>query len=173
MRRTITYSGLTNVYSNAGPVRSHGAELELRWSGESVGAFLNGSWTRPRAGSAPEFVTPDGGRFLGQPALKLALGAFWRYGRFTIAPSAIRLSARPAQTAASAQSGVLDTADEPAIWTADLNLTASQLPGDFDLSLSAHNLGAAGYRLVQPYAGEHAPLPSLDREILLNVVKRW
>lgn len=167
----IVYQGNTNTYVNFGKVESQGAEAELRADYLHYGGFANLSVVVPGRGTSPGFVTRSKKQFLSTPPAKVDLGAYYRIGRWEIAPSATYLARRAGQSGASAvdPNGLLETREYPALVLANLNLIARGVLKDIDVHLGVHNVFDTRYLLIQPYYGAHAPMPAQDREIRLGV----
>ncbi len=172
--------------TNFGAVRTAGGELTLEWREGTYGGFFNLSKNRPQHDSDPFFLSGDNGAFLGVSSLKANLGAYFRFGTgLEISPSLLYAGARQGQTAASAQSinqGTQPGTLLPLLRQSEsyparllLNLAASwrNLTPGMDLRLSLQNLTNANYPLLQPYYGEHAPLPTQDRRLTVDLTWRF
>lgn len=170
-------------YVNAGSTHSKGVEASLEVRNADWGGFANLSYTRPEGQTDAFFLSSDGKAFLGLSALKVNLGAYLRLGPVQVAPSLLYASAREGQTARSAQSGIppdallpnlVESAPEPGRLLANLALTWTDwLGAGTEARLTATNLGAASYPILQPYYGAHAPLPAHDRRLGLDLVWRF
>ena len=183
--RSISF-GLDNYniyYVNAGSTHSKGLEASLEVRNQTWGGFANLSYTRPDGQVDPFFLGSGGNAFLGISPLKVNVGAYLRLGPVQVAPSLLFASAREGQTARSAQSGIapddllpnlVESAPQPGRVIVNLALTWKEWLGTgTEARLSASNLGAANYPILQPYYGAHAPLPANDRMVNLDLVWRF
>jgi outer membrane receptor for monomeric catechols len=105
------------------------------------------------------------------PPVKIDFGTYYRLGRMEYAPSATYLSARAGQSNDSANdpNGALRTTDYHALFLANINIVAHNVFKDMDVNLAVHNIFDTRYVLIQPYYGNHAPIPAQDREISFGV----
>jgi outer membrane cobalamin receptor len=167
----IIYEGTTNSYSNFGRFESEGAEGELRLDYGRYGGFANISYATPGPDTSQGLVNPSKTQFLATPPVKLNLGTYYRVGNFEVAPSLTYLAHRVGQSSESANdpNNTLGTTDYPALLLANLNFVFRNVLKDFDLHLAIHNMFNASYVLIEPYYGDHAPMPAQDREIDLGV----
>jgi hypothetical protein len=183
--RSISF-GLDNYniyYVNAGSTHSKGLEASLEVRNQTWGGFANLSYTRPDGQVDPFFLGSGGNAFLGISPLKVNVGTYLRLGPVQVAPSLLYASAREGQTARSAQSGIapddllpnlVESAPQPGRILVNLALTWKEWLGTgTEARLSASNLGAANYPILQPYYGAHAPLPANDRLVNLDLVWRF
>jgi len=100
-----------------------------------------------------------------------------------VAPSLFSSSSRRTQTARSAQSGIgpnslmpllVETEASPARLLLNLTVTWENLFGkDTEARFTGNNLTNATYPVLQPYYGDHAPLPTNDRRFTLDLVWRF
>ena len=167
----IIYQGAINSYTNFGRIQSEGVESELRADYGQFGGYTNVSYATPGPNTSPQLTTPGKKQFLGSPPVKINFGTFYRSGRMEYAPSATYLSPRAAQTTASANDPgtPLETTNQHALFLANLNITAHDVLKDVDIHLAVHNIFDARYTLIQPFYGDHAPIPAQDREIDLGI----
>ena len=87
------------------------------------------------------------------------------------APSIIFLSQRAGQSSASANDPtdtLLSTTEYPALVLFHMNIIAHDILKDLDVHLGLHNIFNTPYVLIQPYYGDHASMPTQDREIDLG-----
>ncbi|HJV91415.1 MAG TPA: TonB-dependent receptor plug domain-containing protein [Holophagaceae bacterium] len=177
------FDGTHAYILNFGADRSRGVEGTLEWHQEAWGGFFNFSYDKPGGDSDPYFLTPDRSKPLGVSPWKANLAVHRRFGSLDVAPSLLYASARENQNAASAKSPFVPGSFAPTLVATDtyparvlLNLAltwhALFRPGQ-DLRLSATNLTNADYPLLQPYYGDHAPLPANDRRVSLDFTWRF
>jgi len=168
----IQYMGNVNEYLNLGRIQSEGTEAELRADYPHYGGFGNVAYARPGQDTSPEFVTVSKKQFLASPPVKMSVGAYYRSGMFEYGPSVTYLSRRAGQSEASAQ-GLLGASDETTDYAAivlfDMNITVRNVLKSLDIHFGVRNLLDTRYVLIQPYYGDHAPLPADGREIDLGV----
>jgi len=178
--RTISF-GLDNAgfyIQNFGNFRTSGVEAGLEWQEATHGGFCNVSYTRPSSDSDPFFLSADRSKPLGMSALKANLGAYFRRGDLSLAPSLQYGGSRPGQTAASAHAPttpgsllptLVETESFPARLTLNLAATWRNLRPGMDLRFSLQNLTNADTPLLQPYYGGHSALPAFDRRATLDL----
>jgi len=167
----IIYQGAINGYTNFGRIQSEGAEAELRADYGHIGGYMNFSYATPGPNTSPQLTTQSKKQFLASPPFKINMGTFYRLGKMEYAPSATYLSSRAAQSSNSANdpNGNLETTDEHALFLANMTVTAHEVLKDLDIHLAVHNIFDARYTLIQPFYGNHAPIPAQDREINLGM----
>jgi outer membrane cobalamin receptor len=170
----IVYDGSNNTYVNFGRIQSQGLEAELRADYATHGGFTNIAYAEPTDRTSPGFVTVSKKKFIGSPPVKINLGGYQRFGKVEVAPSLTYLSPRVGQSISSANdlTGTLGTTDYPALLLTNLNLLARNVLPDLDIHLGVHNLFDVDYLLIQPYYGNHAPLPAQDRHVELGLTWR-
>ena len=172
----IKYDGAANQYTNSKGIQSAGVEAELRIDKPRYGGFANASYAHPTSSTDPGVLTADRDAFLGMPAFKANIGAYWRPGNFSVGPSLTILTPRHGQSSASANSTTDDFSNTryPAMALLNLSVTAHDILRGYakgvDVSLSAHNILNQSYLLIQPYYGAHAPLPAYDRQFNVRLV---
>ena len=90
---------------------------------------------------------------------------------FEYAPSLTFLSHLAGQSSDSANdpNQTFGTTDYPALLLANMNIVMRNVMKDLDVHLAVHNIFDARYVLIQPYYGDHAPMPAQDREVDLGV----
>jgi outer membrane receptor protein involved in Fe transport len=171
---------------NFGAVRTAGGEATVEWRESRFGGFFNLSKNGPQHDSDPFFLSGDNRTFLGVSSLKANLGAYLRLGAsFEVSPSLLYAGPREGQTAASAQSiaqgtqpGTLlpllrESERHPARLLLNLAATWRNARPGMDLRFSLQNLTDADSPLLQPYYGEHAPLPTHDRRLTVDASWRF
>lgn len=178
--QTISF-GLDNAgfyIQNFGKFQTSGVEGGMEWREANFGGFFNFSTTKPTTDSDPFFLTPDHGQSLAVSPVKANLGAYYRMGNITLAPSLLYGSSRQAQSPASANSALVpgslvpvlaQTVTYPAKLTFNLAATWTNLRPGMDLRFSLENLTNADTPLLQPYYGGHAALPAFDRRVTLDL----
>jgi outer membrane cobalamin receptor len=175
IKNPIVYQGATNAYVNFGRIQSEGAEAELRTDFAHYGGFANISYATPGPNTSAVFVTQSKKQFLASPPIKINLGTYYRAGKFELAPSITYLSRRAGQSedsAADFSETHETTTDYHPLLLANMNIVARNVVKDLDVHLSVHNMFDARYVLIQPYYGDHAPMPAQDRQITLGVTWR-
>jgi len=182
--QTISF-GLDNAgfyIQNFGRFQTSGVEGGLEWRESVFGGFLNFSTAKPTSDSDPFFLTPNHGQSLAVSPVKANLGAYFKWGRVTLAPSLFYGSSRQAQSPASANSPLIpgglvpvlaQTLTYPAKLTMNLATTWSQVRPGMDIRLSLENLTNAETPLLQPYYGGHADLPAFDRRATVDLTWRF
>ena len=170
----ITYEGATNSYVNLGRIQSQGAEAEIRADYVRYGGFANLSYAVPGGATSSGFATQSKKQFLGTPPVKIDVGSYYRLGLLEFGPSATYLSQRAGQSSESANSpsALSATREYGALVLFNFNIVARNVLKDLDLHLGVHNLFDSRYLLIQPYYGDHAPMPAQDREIDLGFTWR-
>jgi hypothetical protein len=168
---------------NSGENRSRGVEASLDLRAGDWGGFANISYTEPDGKGDPFFLSADGKSFLGLTPLKVNVGGFLRQGPIQVAPSLLYCSSRQTQTARSAQSGIgpnslmpliVETQASPARLLLNLTVGWKNLLGkDTEARFTGNNLTNTRFPVLQPYYGDHAPLPANDRRFTLDLVWRF
>ncbi len=178
--QTISF-GLDNAgfyVQNFGKFQTSGVEGGMEWREADYGGFFNVSTAKPTSDSDPFFLTPDHGQSLAVSPVKANLGAYFRMGTITLAPSLLYGSSRQAQSPASANSALItgslvpvlaQTVTYPARLTFNLAATWTNLRPGMDLRFSLENLTNADTPLLQPYYGGHSALPAFDRRATLDL----
>lgn len=168
---SITYSGTELLYVNQGTTLSNGLEASLDLKRPTYGGFANLSLVRPGSGTPRSGTTEDGVSFLAVPEIKANLGAYTRWGLFQIAPSLTWLGPRYNQSQRSALTpGLIESERLPSRVMVNLSMQMEEIRPNFDLRFSVLNLFNADVPMLQPYYGNHAPLPANDRRASLTVV---
>lgn len=178
--QTISF-GLDNAgfyIQNFGKFQTSGVEGGMEWREADFGGFFNFSTAKPTSDSDPFFLTPDHGQSLAVSPVKANMGAYFRMGAVTLAPSLLYGSSRQAQSPASANSALVpgslvpvlaQTLTYPAKLTFNLAATWTNLRPGMDLRFSLENLTNADTPLLQPYYGGHSALPAFDRRATLDL----
>ena len=167
---------LISSYANFGEIISAGIESELTVSYPKYGGFLNFALALPQGNTYEQFLTADKKSFLGFSTIKINAGAFYKLGKFSFAPRISYLSARSGQTYAFANdktNGKLESELYNADWLVDFTVKCQNLFKNLDINVSAYNLFAQDFKLVQPYYGYQAPMPVFDRQFMLGVVWKY
>ena len=161
----ILFTGST--YENTGEIKTYGIEAEVFARFDGFGGFANGSYAKPISGTANTYLTSDKDNFLASPPIKINSGLYKDFGPLRIAPSMTFLSKRYGSIA----DGSTKSYDPLAI--TNLNITYKDIIKDvLDISLYGGNIFGSKYTLIQPYNGGHAPLPALDRKVILTLTAK-
>ncbi|MCS7073380.1 MAG: TonB-dependent receptor plug domain-containing protein [Bacteroidia bacterium] len=174
--KPIVYVGLDNSYQNFGRIQSYGIESEITATFKKLGGYVNVSINRAGEATSPDFLIPnDKNQFLAMAPLKINGGAYWKFWKVEIAPSFSYWAARHYMSREAVQ-GLTPTKYEtniekpifmPNITIRFLNLSI------FDFSFTAMNFLNSNYRLLQPYYGGLAPIPVLDRNLLVQIQAKF
>ena len=167
----------TEGYHNLGRQGTHGFELSYRVRGSFARLEANYSYYRPTvADNTPTYSIPGyPNQFLAAPAHHASARAtFHPVEGLGISPTAIFLSQtlnRGPDDAAGVPSGV----ELPARLLANLFIYRDNVGvKGLTVGLGIYNIFGADFRFVHAsatthYDGDHAPLPGLDREVLLRI----
>ena len=176
---TIQYLGSDNSFLNRGFWGSAGLETEAAWQTKNYGAFLNVAYHRPVGDVSTTWRAAGKPAFLAFAPIAASAGANYRVtqsehvGHFEIGPSAVFLAPRFGQSMSSSQSttGEVSYATYPAQLLCNLAVTWRQpfQAQNIDVRVNAHNIFNSNFVIIQPYLGTHAPIPALDRQLLLEL----
>jgi outer membrane receptor protein involved in Fe transport len=171
----IKYDGFQYRYVNTGRIQSHGAEGELALRYGNWGGYGNISLAMPGSQSSDNLLTTDKKQFLGMPTWKLSAGVYYNIKKLQFSPSLTYLTKRQAQSQASGRDSVLIMANTtyPDVLLLNFSITYKNIIKNLDLRLTGTNLLGSKYVLIQPYYGDHAPLPVYDRHISLTAIVRF
>ena len=157
---------INSSYQNFGQINTSGVESELRYTLKSLISYINMSYYAPSNTSAG-FLTLDEKRFLGLSPLKITAGVSKDFfTRFQISPSVVYLSKKTAQGTSFTTN---DNVDIDAAFLFNLTLKV-KISRNVDIALTGYNITGSKYYLAQPYYGNHAPMPALDRNFLIKLI---
>lgn len=163
------YLGADN-YQNYSQTGTDGFETTYHYRDTWGDAKLSYSYSRADANAVSAYSTP-GDTLLGFPSSKATAQTSLKIGdgQAWLTPSFIYLSQRYGYSYSSAING-LQLTQQPEVYLLNLDL---QMPNVLVKGLSTtfgvYNLLNQNYQVIQPYSGEHTPLPVESREWLVRV----
>jgi outer membrane receptor for ferrienterochelin and colicins len=166
------------AYINLGVQGTRGFEISYRARARTARLEANYSFYVPSiSDNLPPYVVPGhSDQFLAAPAHKATLRATWRpLEQLSISPTVIVFGERFTRGPADANGNPTATAI-PTQVLANLFLVTDNVMGTpgLSLGLGIYNILGVNYRYVHAsatpdFASDHAPLPGLDREVLLRL----
>jgi outer membrane receptor protein involved in Fe transport len=168
---------VTNVegYKNLGQQGTSGFELGYRARGDWGRVDLNYSFYVPTLseGITTYLVPGQSDRFLGAPSHRASIAGTWQALRWlSVSPTLLVLGPR-SYFGPTALDGTQPVAELPTQVLANLFVRVEDVPvKGLSFGLGLYNIFGVDYRFPQPYhqpTGGYAPLPGLDREVLLRV----
>jgi len=161
------------TYQNFEETGTRGFELDYRFKEEW--GYVNANYSYYRAiDNLVDFYSvenkPD--LLLGMPAHKLAATAHIRFAKkLALNPSLVYLSSRYGYRA-PAESGPPEKFDP--VYLANLNFSWRDFASEgLDLDFGIYDIFGQNLEFIQPYKGDHAPLPGPSREFRLRLGYRW
>ena len=167
----------TEAYRNLGRQGTHGVEVSYRVRTSVARMEANYSFYAPTAAdNTPTYTIPGHPeQFLAAPAHRASLRATFRpWDQFGISPTAILLGERFTRGAPDA-SGMETAVALPAQLLANLFIYRENVGArGLSLGVGFYNIFNADYRYIHAsaattFAGDHAPLPGLDREVMVRL----
>lgn len=163
------------VYQNLGRIGTRGVEATYRFRAEGATASVNYSFYGASIAERAQSVqVPDQSAvFLAAPAHRFTLDASFKPKPWlSINPTLLVLGPRHGlDPLAQSDGSVLEQGLKlPWQCLANLAVRVEDLPiKGLDVTLGLYNLFGASYRFLAASAGSSAPMPGLDREIMLRV----
>jgi outer membrane receptor protein involved in Fe transport len=172
---------MMDQYRNLGRQGSRGFEATYRLRTNVARLEANYSFYKPTAADdTPPYIVPGHPeQFMAAPAHHGSFRAtFWPWQGFGISPSAVILGQRYTRGVPDSMGAATATA-LPATVLANLYIYRDNVgvPG-LTVGLGLYNIFGANYSYVHAaaattYAGDQAPLPGLDREVMLRLTYRF
>jgi outer membrane receptor for ferrienterochelin and colicins len=179
---TISSGMVTEAYVNLGQQGTRGFEVSYRARARSLRLEANYSFYAPSVSdNLPPYVVPGhSNEFLAAPAQKATLRGTWRpLDMLSISPTVIVFGERFTRGPADANGNETAIAI-PAQVLANLFVSTDNAFGTpgLNIGLGIYNMFGTNYRFVRAsatpdFASDHAPLPGMDREILLRLTYNY
>jgi outer membrane receptor protein involved in Fe transport len=163
------------VYQNLGRIGTRGVEATYRFRAEAATASVNYSFYGASIAERAESVQVPGQSsvFLAAPAHRFTLNASFKPKPWlSIHPTLLVLGPRYGLNPSTQSDGSVLEQGLKLPWQclANLAVRVEDLPiKGLDITLGLFNLFGANYRFLAASAGSSAPMPGLDREIMLRV----
>jgi outer membrane cobalamin receptor len=174
---------VVSAYTNSPEkVSNMGIEATLNANWEDYGGYLNFSYCKPLDAKLSDYTVvfdenQEALGLIGYPQMMGNMGLYYKYGKFTFAPSLTYLGKRYSQNPtaeeleAGSYSNMRYTENDPLLML-NFAITAREILPKIDATVSMHNIGGAEYSLIQGYFDAHAPIPANDRQITLRITAR-
>lgn len=167
---------MQEAYFNLGRQGTRGVDVGFRAKGTYGRVDASYSFYAPsQRDNIPNYEPPLGGgrlasTFLAAPAHRASVTGAWKpLDWLSIGPTLLVLGPRYT-LGPPTMAGDATPLEVPAQVMANLVVRVDNVPfKGLGVSLGVYNIAGTDFRYLQPYSGGHAPLPGLDREILLKV----